>query len=498
MPCNVGPRSMADYPALADSSIVRLDGDVSVFVGQRLDAFFVDVGSIFDLGTLRPVQNLHLIPTAAADGVNNLRGFNVHSLAIEMPIASLTSSGTKPTDVASRDAVLGVWTSAYRYRATVRSSPTRSLTKSQTGSFVQVSRLGNPLINEAIIPMSRKDEWNKTTPDQDKNFAQYGLQPELGKLLNVLYPGAFPNLAAYTADRADLAAILFTGIPAGVVPGFQNYTGATIADQLRLNVAIPPSETPNPAGIVGGDLAGFPNGRRVTDDVVTVELRAIAGATIPLVDPSFTPDAPASQITDGSSAMAPKTLATFPWLETPSQRLRHGATDRRRRDDHPRHHDAELDHIHADGSHHHHGGAAVSGGEARPIDGPVMLDIGGDVGAVIARLDDELRGHRTADPLARRPELGPQHPHWRLATTTRQHHRRRRRLPTAARRPLPDHRPRRTTDRVHRERRRSQRRSTSARARDSGRLRARRACLDSLAWERLTSAPRFSILSIEG
>ena len=317
VPCNVGPRSMPDYAALAYSSIVRAEGDVSVFVGQRLDAFFVDVGAIFDLGTLRPVQNLHLIPTAVADGVNNLRGFNVHSLAIEMPIAALTSSGTKPTDVASRDAVLGVWTSAYRFRASVRSSPTRSLTSSQTGSFVQVSRLGNPLINEVVIPMSRKDEWNKTTPDQDKNFGKYGLQPELAKLLNVLYPGAFPNLAAYTKDRADLAAILFTGIPDGVVPGFQNYTGPTISDMVRLNVAIPPAATPNPAGIVGGDLAGFPNGRRVIDDVVTVELRAIAGATIPLVDPSFTPDAPASAITDGSSAMAPTTLGAFPWLDNP-------------------------------------------------------------------------------------------------------------------------------------------------------------------------------------
>lgn len=317
VPCNVGPRSMPDYATLAGSSVVRLGGYVSVFVGQRLDAFFIDLGSIFDLGTLRPVQDLHLIPTAAADGVNGLRGFNVHSLAIEMPILSLTSSGTKPTDVASRDAVLGVWTSAYRSRATVRSSATRSLTKSQTGSFVQVSRLANPLVNEVLIPMSRKDEWNKSTPDQDKNFAKYGLQPELAKLLNVLYPGAFPNLAAYTADRADLAAILFTGIHADVVPGFQNYTGTTVSDMVRLNVAIPPAAKPDPLGIVGGDLAGFPNGRRVTDDVATVELRAIAGATIPLVDPSFTPDAPASKIADGSAAMAPKTLGTFPWLDNP-------------------------------------------------------------------------------------------------------------------------------------------------------------------------------------
>jgi hypothetical protein len=317
VPCFVGPRSMPNYASLVEESIVRLDDGTSVFAGQRKDAFFVDVGSIFDLGTLRPVQNLHLIPTAAAPGVNSLRGFNVHSLAIEVPIASLTASKTKPTDVASRDAVLGVWTSAHRFRATVRGGPTKSLSSSQTGPFTQVSRLGNPLINEAVIPMSRKDEWNKSVPANDVKFAKYGLHPELATLLNVLYPGAFPNLAAYTKDRADLAAILFTGIPTGVVPGFQNSTGKTIADMLRLNVAVPPAATPNAAGVVAGDLAGFPNGRRVTDDVVTVELRAIAGATIPLVDPSFTPDAPAGKISDGSSADAPSTLDTFPWLDYP-------------------------------------------------------------------------------------------------------------------------------------------------------------------------------------
>ena len=245
VPCNVGPRSMPDYTALATSSIQRLPKNTSVFVGQRTDPFFVDVGSIFDLGVLRPFQNLHLIPLPAAAGVNSLRGFNVHTLAIELPITSLTVNQNKP-GVSSRNAVIGVWTSAYRYKASVRGAADRSLSSSQTGPFTQVSRLGNPLINEAIIPMSRKDEWNKSTPQQDANFAKYGLQPELAKLLNVLYPGVFPKLAAYTKNRADLAAILFTGIPSGVVPGFQNFTGPTIADMLRLNVAIPPSSVAQP------------------------------------------------------------------------------------------------------------------------------------------------------------------------------------------------------------------------------------------------------------
>jgi hypothetical protein len=133
----------------------------------------------------------------------------------------------------------------------------------------------------------------------------------------VLYPGVFPNLANYSAPRADLVAILLTGIPSGIVPGFQNYTGSTLADMLRLNAAIPPAANPNPLGIVGGDLAGFPNGRRVFDDVVSVELRAIAGATIPLVDKSFTPDKAASLLTDGLDRTSTRYLPQFPYLGTP-------------------------------------------------------------------------------------------------------------------------------------------------------------------------------------
>ena len=154
-----------------------------------------------------------------------------------------------------------------------------------------MSRLGNPLFNEVIVPMAEKDEWNSRDPHDDGRFAKYVTKPELAGLLPVLYPGVFPKLAAYTKPRADLQAILLTGIPKGVVPGFQNNTGPVLADMLRLNLAVPASKNPNPIGLVAGDAAGFPNGRRLIDDVVAIELKAVAGATIPLVDPSFTPDA---------------------------------------------------------------------------------------------------------------------------------------------------------------------------------------------------------------
>ena len=174
--------------------------------------------------------------------------------------------------------------------------------------------------NEVIIPIGLKDGWNRAAPSNDSDFAPYIARPELAALLPVLYPGAFPNLAALDADRVDLLAILHTGIPAGLIPGFQNNTGATQADMLRLNVAVAPSATPHVNGLLGGDLAGFPNGRRVFDDVVTVELRAVAGLTYALVDPSFTPDAAAGAIYDLSDGALPwnvSYLDRFPYLDHP-------------------------------------------------------------------------------------------------------------------------------------------------------------------------------------
>ena len=173
-----------------------------------------------------------------------------------------------------------------------------------------------------VIPLGAKDRWNRSAPAGDSGFAANYENPELSNLLPILYPGAFPNLAAYNATkapRADIVAILLTGIPTGVVsPGFQNYTGKVQADQLRLNVAIPPASKPSPLGVVGGDVAGFPNGRRVFDDVVTIELRALAGATLPLVDKSFKADGAVSAVTDGLDGSDEAYLSVFPYLGVPT------------------------------------------------------------------------------------------------------------------------------------------------------------------------------------
>jgi len=286
-----------------------------VFAGQRADAFHVDLGSIFDLGALRPFENLHLIPSAAAAGVNSLQGFNVHSIALQVPITEVTRSGKLPTNVASPGAVIGVWASASRRKSRIFDPRTGEY--KHHGPWEQVSRLGNPLFNEVIVPMAEKDAWNAHRPKYDQAYAKFVNHPELAKLLPVLYPGVFPHLAGYHKARADLNAILLTGIPKGVVPGFQNYTGPVEADMLRLNLAIPPASSPNPLGLVGGDAAGYPNGRRVDDDVVTIELRAVAGATIPLVDPSYTVDGAAGVVKDGTSNTNTSATDTFPYLGNP-------------------------------------------------------------------------------------------------------------------------------------------------------------------------------------
>ena len=317
-PSNIGPHSTPNYSALGQEAVHSLAGNQTVFAGQRTDPFFVDIGSIFDLADLRPFQEAHVVPMPAAGGVDTLSTVNVHTIAIRVPISSLTVDRSVPTNVMSSKAVLGVWGSASRRK--VRISDGANSEHSEAGPWVQVSRLGNPLVNEALIPMSRKDDWNSGHPVGEKEFLQYVQHPELARLLPVLYPKVFPSLEALEAKKApreDLVAILLTGLPAGVVAGFQNNTGKVVADMLRLNVAVPPAGTPNPLGILGGDLAGFPNGRRVIDDTTTIELRAIAGLTVPLVNKSYKPDGAAEAVTDDTPPLSVRFQSTFPYIGIP-------------------------------------------------------------------------------------------------------------------------------------------------------------------------------------
>jgi hypothetical protein len=333
-PCNIGPLSTPHYEDLAVAAINQLSDGSRVFAGQRAEGFYVDLGAIFDLGDLRPFEQLHAhfglhVPELRkpAPGINAVKAANVHAIALQIPKRLLTDDRSLPTDPSRPDSVIGVWTSASRRKVVILGDGHG--TPVESGPWVQVSRLGNPLINEVVIPMGLKDYWNTQPPYEDSQFAAHYAHPELANLLPALYPGVFPNLQAFDAGgepRADLEAILLTGIPSGVVDGFQNFTGSTQADQLRLNMAIPPTTSqPSNLGLLGGDAAGFPNGRRVFDDVTTIELRAIAGVTLPLVDKGFTPDAAASAVTDGLTSTATDTtaegtdryLAHFPYLGQP-------------------------------------------------------------------------------------------------------------------------------------------------------------------------------------
>ncbi|HUE58201.1 MAG TPA: DUF4331 domain-containing protein [Acidimicrobiales bacterium] len=351
-PCNIGPLSTPNYASLAQQAIHSFSEHGftgTVFAGQRAEGFYVDLGAVFDLGGLRPFEAAHLskiVPNMP--GVNSSAAVNVHTLALQIPIDQLTANRRRPNSTIDPHAVIGVWTDALRQKAKVRDDDGRW---ASSGPFSQVSRLGNPLVNELIIGIGDKDRWNALPPTSDgTRFGEYFANPLLGQLLPTLYSGVFPNLAAYNTAHAgdttlasparpDLVAILISGIPqsvlsaaglGGVVPP-TNVGGTGVADLLRLNVAQPPSQNPNIFGYLGGDPAGFPNGRRVFDDVATIELRAVAGATLPLVA-TFTPDAAVGSVgtdpktvisfglTNGNDPTALGTenyLTTFPYLGTP-------------------------------------------------------------------------------------------------------------------------------------------------------------------------------------
>ena len=347
-PCNIGPLSTPNYAAgLAVPAIQSVAGGVKVFAGQRAEGFFVDLGSIFDLGILRPLAPLHNTfgvgaPLSAMAGINATAGLNVHSIALQIPISELTANGSVPSNPAVPTSCIGVWTTASRQKVRIRGDEGDSDRDTDAGPYVQISRLGNPLVNEVLIPMATKDYWNRQEPARDSQFASHYTNPELAQLLPALYTPnggttVFPHLAAYNAaspNRADLVAILLTGIPAGVVsPTYSTFTGHTQADMLRLNLAIPPVANAggqlagNNMGALGGDLAGFPNGRRVFDDVVNIEIQAIAGALLGLVDTGFKADAAVNAITQGLTSSATDTtakgtenyLGQFPYLGVPNQ-----------------------------------------------------------------------------------------------------------------------------------------------------------------------------------
>ena len=273
-PVNIGPRSTPNFGSLMGAAVSNLPGGGKVYAGQIDDPFYVDLGSIFDLAGLRPFNTLHAIPLPAESGVDGVGGYNTHAIALQVPIAQLTKDQAVPTGPNDPDAVLGIYASASRQRVQVLDRDGGE--PRGRGEFVQVSRLGNPLVNEVVIPLGQKDGWNASDPSDDADFVDEYLSPEVTRLENGLY-AALDDAPATSRD--DLVAVLLTGIDLRAVGGpiNLNFTGSTKADLIRLNTGIAPTASAgagNRFGVLEGDLAGFPNGRRLEDDVTDIELRA--------------------------------------------------------------------------------------------------------------------------------------------------------------------------------------------------------------------------------
>jgi hypothetical protein len=261
-PDNVGPKTFPNYDAVAAQAIRALPGGGKVFAGQRDDPFFVDLGATFDGINLRNATG------NAGGGKDDLAGYNVHSIVLQVPESAVTRDRKAVSGSSAANAVVGVWSSTERRRLQV----TNANVSVRGSSWVQVSRLGNPLVNEVLIPLGLKDKFNRTQPQDDlRNYGKYALAPEPARVLNQLF-----NLGIKETGRTDLVQALLTGIPK-VTQIDPNAKSPVPADTLKINLGVPPSDTESRFGVIGGDNAGFPNGRRLGDDVLDIELRVIGG-----------------------------------------------------------------------------------------------------------------------------------------------------------------------------------------------------------------------------
>jgi len=306
VPSRVGPVTMPDYEGLAAQGIYSLANGGKVFAGQRDESFYIDLGGTFDSLNLRRTPP---ILTAAEDalkdtnpfGVDTLSGFNVSSIALEVPIATVTGNP---------NAVIGAYASTARQKVrTLGNGPNQNGV--EAGSFVQVSRLANPLVNEVIIGLDKKDRWNLTDPAAEAQFLDFYLNSRLATAINLRFGTAFP-----TTNRTDLvnALLKYPSQPQTGTCG-----ASDCAELLRLNLAVAPTApaAQNRLGPLGGDNAGWPNGRRPNDDVTDVALRVVAGF---LLNPAGTPrlgdgvnfniGAPGSNVVNGIYTI-------FPYLPTP-------------------------------------------------------------------------------------------------------------------------------------------------------------------------------------
>jgi hypothetical protein len=295
---------MSNYASLMTEGVKDLPGGAGkVFCGPTDDPFFVDLGAAFDLLKIRPGA-----PGSGGGGKDALAGYNVHSICIKVPIAQVTRNGSPNPAANDSNAIVGVWATASRRTTTVINS---NGTRTGSGPYVYVSRLGMPLVNEVVLPLSQKDKWNASIPVDDAQFLNYVTSPELAGIINALYPitDDIP-----TTNRTDLVAVFLTGVD-GLNQRPQDLR--TPSEQIRINLGIAPVpyENENRLGVIAGDNAGFPNGRRLKDDVVDIALRVVAGV---LLGPPFNTGVN-SQLGDAVQRNDKTFASSFPYLAAPSE-----------------------------------------------------------------------------------------------------------------------------------------------------------------------------------
>ena len=311
VPNAVGVASVPNYAALRQAAITPVPGTkAKSYVGQADDSFFLDL-RIFDLlygGNLSQV------------GYDTLSGYNVNTIAYQVPKSDLAAAGN-----AKANPVVGVWSTTSRKQnrvlaatnAPAATSPTDSSdATTETGDFVQVSRLGAPLVNEAVVPANLKDFFNRTTPANDSAFLPKVQDPEIPILIEQLYRIPNPNKTASGAGRPDLVAAFLTGIDGLNTLALNDASPKPqAAEYLRLNMSTAPTAKPNPLGVIAGDKAGFPNGRRLVDDVVDIELQVLEGIINP--DTPARVKAAVSGLGDGVRTNDKAFLSAFPYVADP-------------------------------------------------------------------------------------------------------------------------------------------------------------------------------------
>jgi hypothetical protein len=316
VPANVGPRTM-DYGALFNAAINTTNQpNVKVFAGTVDDPFWIDLGAAFDTlnlrstvapGVLTPVQDAQ----NANDAPDTVAGYAVNTIAIEVPVSMLTRTGAVEAST-STAATIGVWATTSRPRTLVRRSP---LPAASSGAWNQVQRMGNPLINELLVGTGFKDRFSMDEPKNDAQFASFFLDPALARILNAATAG---GLTIPTPPRLDLLPLVTYAPPIAAT----GTTAGPVADLLRLNTGVAPtipgSSNLSRLGLLGGDAAGFPNGRRLFDDVTDISLRAVAG----VFNPAFN-KFPNNRLGDGVNVNDAPYRTSFPYLaDSPSGRDR--------------------------------------------------------------------------------------------------------------------------------------------------------------------------------